>query len=116
GAGNDDVHQTFLLVGDGGIDHQLPVHQANTDAGDGLLEREVRTVSRSRRAGYGDDVGIILAVRGEHHGDDLRFVAPGFREERAHGAVNQAGGENFLFRRTAFALEEATGDFSGGVG
>src|SRR5437867_162402 len=116
GALEVNVHQTFLLVGDGGIDHQLPVNQANADAGDGLLEREVRTVGRSRRAGHSDDVRIIFAVRGEHHGDDLRFVAPGFREERAHGAVNQAGGENFLLRGAAFTLEEAAGDFSGRVG
>src|SRR6266851_2708580 len=65
-AGDDDVHQTFLLVGDGGIDHQLPVHQANADAGDGLLKREVRAVGRSGRAGDGNHIGVILAVRGEH--------------------------------------------------
>src|SRR5216683_1225227 len=115
-AGNDDIHQTFLLVGDGRIDQQLPVDQANADASDGLLEREIRAVSRSRRAGYGNDIRVILAVRGEHHGDDLSFVAPRFREERAHGAVNQAGGENLFFRGAAFALEETAGDLSGGVG
>jgi len=28
GAGDDDVHQTFFLVGDGGINHQLAVNEA----------------------------------------------------------------------------------------
>jgi hypothetical protein len=115
GTGNDDVHQAFFLVGDGGVDDQLTVEEADADAGDGLLEREIRAVGRGGSAGNGDDVGIILAVRGEDHGDDLSFIAPGLGEERAHGTVDQAGGEDFFFGRTAFALEEATGDFSGGV-
>ncbi len=115
GAGDDDVHQTLFLVGDSGVDHQLAVQQANANAGDGFLEREIRAVSSGGRAGNGDDIGVILAVRGEHHGYDLSFVAPGFGEERAHRAVNQTGGEDFFFGGAAFALEKTTGNFSGGV-
>src|SRR6266478_4764455 len=115
GASDDDVHQTFFLVGDSRIDHQLAVKQAHANASNGLFEREVRAISSGGRAGDGDDVGVILAVRGEHHGYDLSLVAPGFREERAHGAVNQAGGEDFFFGGAAFALEKTTGNFSGGV-
>src|SRR6267378_3500639 len=114
-AGDDDIHQAFLLVGDGGIDHQLAVEQSDADASDGLLKRQVRAIGRSRGAGYGNDIGVVLAVRGEHHGDNLGFIAPGFGEERAHGTVNQPGSENFFFRGAAFALEEAAGNFSGGV-
>src|SRR6266478_919448 len=80
GASDDDVHQTFLLVGDSGIDYQLALEQAHADASNGLFEREVRAVGGGGSAGNGDDVGVILAVRGEHHGYDLRFVAPGFGE------------------------------------
>src|SRR5438874_170871 len=80
-----------------------------------VLLWQIRAVSCCRRAGYGNDIGVILAVCGEHHGDDLSFIAPGIREERTHGAVNQAGGEHFLFGGAAFALEETTGDFSSGV-
>jgi hypothetical protein len=44
------------------------------------------------------------------------FVVETFREQRADRAVDQAGGQRFFFGRTAFALEEATGDFTGGEG
>src|SRR5712664_1939206 len=115
-AGDDDIHQAFLLVGDGGVDHQLAVEQSDADAGNGLLKRKVRAIRRSRGAGYGNDVGVVLAVRREHHGDNLGFIAPGFGEERAHRAVNQPGSENFFLRGAAFALEETAGNFSGGVG
>src|SRR5882762_3220626 len=115
-AGDNDIHQAFLLVGDGGIDHQLAIEQSDADAGDGLLKRQVRAIRRSRGAGYGNDIGVVLTVRGEHHGDNLGFIAPRFREERAHRAINQPGSENFFFRGAAFALEEAAGNFSGGVG
>src|SRR6267143_2279754 len=65
-AGDDDIHQAFLLVGDGGIDHQLAVEQSDADASDGLLKRQVRAISGGRSAGYGNDIGVVLAVRGEH--------------------------------------------------
>ena len=48
--------------------------------------------------------------------DNLDFVEEAVREERADRTVDQAGGERFLFGRTAFALEEAAGDLAGSVG
>ena len=48
--------------------------------------------------------------------DHLGFVAIALVEERADRAIDQAGGQNLLLCRTAFALEEATGDLARGVG
>jgi hypothetical protein len=48
--------------------------------------------------------------------DDLDFVLEALDEQRADRTVDQAGNQGFLFRRTAFALEEAAGDLAGGVG
>ena len=50
------------------------------------------------------------------HGLDLHFVIPALGKERADRAVGEAAGENFLFGRTAFALEVTAGEFSGGGG
>ena len=116
GAGDNDVQQALLLFGDSRIGDKLAIEQADADASDGLFKREIGAIGGSGSSGHGDDIGIVVAVRGEHHRDDLCFIAPGFGEQRAHGAVDQARGENFFFRRAAFALEEATGDFSGGIG
>ena len=62
------------------------------------------------------DVGIVFGVGGEHEGDDLGLAAEAFREQRAHGAVDLAAGENLSLAGTAFALDEAAGNASAGVG
>ncbi len=49
GAGNDDVHQAFLLVRDGGIGNQLAVEQADANRGDGLFKRQVRAITQPRK-------------------------------------------------------------------
>src|SRR5580700_9751548 len=115
-AGDDDVQQTLLLFGDRRVGHQLAIEQADANASNGLLKREIGTIGGRGGGGNSDDVRIIVAVRGKHHRDDLCFVAPRLREERAHGPVNQTRGENLFFRRTTFALEEAAGDFSSRIG
>ena len=63
-----------------------------------------------------DDVGVVLQVVGEHGHDDLGVVLVALGEERADRAVDQAGDQGLLLRRTAFALEVAAGDTAGGVG
>ncbi len=47
--------------------------------------------------------------------DDLHFVLELFREQRTNRAIDQARGERFLFGRTAFTLEEATRNATGGI-
>ena len=47
--------------------------------------------------------------------DDLRLVQIAFGEQRADRTVDQAAGEDFFFRRTSFALDEAAGKLAGGV-
>ena len=62
------------------------------------------------------DIRIILGVGGEDEGDDLSLAAEAIREHGAYGAVNLATGEDFTLAGTAFALDEAAGDASAGVG
>ncbi len=59
--------------------------------------------------------GVILRIGRKHHGSDLSFVAEAFREQRANRTVNEATGQDFFFRRTALALDEAAREFAGGV-
>ncbi len=56
---------------------------------------------------------IAVGGEGEHH--DLHFVAHAVLEERAQGAVGQAGGEDGIGAGPAFAAEEGTGDLAAGV-
>ena len=67
---------------------------------------------RGGRAVDREHVGVVLAVRAEQDADDLRVVEIALGKERAQRAVGHAAGEDFLFRRTAFALEIAAGEFA----
>ncbi len=58
--------------------------------------------------------GSILAVRAEEDGDDLGVVEVALREERTQRAIRHAAGEDFLFGRTAFALEVTAGELADG--
>ena len=49
----------------------------------------------------------------KQHGLDLDFVVPALRKERTDRTVGETAGEDFLFGRTAFALEVAAGEFAG---
>ncbi len=81
-----------------------------------VVEGDVGQHQRGRGAVDRQDVGIVLAVGGEHEGDDLGVVDVALGEERAQRAVDQAGGDDLLLGRPALALEEAAGDAAGGVG
>ena len=109
-AGDDQIELALLALGEGRVDEVLAVNQADPHAGDGLLERDVGQGERRRGPGEGEDVGVVLAVGGEHERDDLRLEAPPGRKQRANRAVDDAARQDFLLRRLAFTLEEAAGD------
>ena len=115
-AGNDDIQQALLLLSNGRVGDELAIEQTNANAGDGLLKRQIRGIASRRCAGNRDDIGIIVAIGGKHHADNLGFIAPSFGEQRAERAVNQPGSENLFFGRASFALEEAAGNLSCRVG
>jgi hypothetical protein len=49
----------------------------------------------------GERVGILFGVGREDHGDDLSFVEKALGKQRADRAIDQAAGEDFLFRGTS---------------
>jgi hypothetical protein len=50
----------------------------------------------------------------QDRGDHLRLAAKALGEERSHGPVDEARGEDLLLRRPTLALEEAARDLAGG--
>ena len=74
------------------------------------------TRERDRGAVNARDIGIVFRVGGEHHGDDLRLAAETFREQWPDGPIDLAAGKDFALARPAFALDEAAGNASRGIG
>ena len=65
--------------------------------------------------GEGKHVRPVLAVAGEHRGDDLRVLLEALWEERTKWAVDDATGENLFFSLATFTLEEAAWNAAGCV-
>ena len=96
------------------IHHPLAVDPTDPNACQRTAEGDIGYLQRQRSAEHGHDVRIVLTVRGEHGDDDLGLGLEAAREQRTNGPVNQAAREDFLFRGTSLALEEASGDPSRG--
>ena len=99
-----------------GFTTSLPSSRPTRTQAMGLVNGSLRNVERGRSGGDADDVRIVFAIRGEHHGDDLRFGRPALGKQRAQRTIDQARREDFALGGAAFALEEAAGNFAGGIG
>ena len=114
GAGDHQVELAALHLVGGRVQDVLAVLIADAGGGDRAEERDAGQRQRGRAADQGDDVGVVLQVVAEHGGDDLDLVAEAVGEQRADRAVDQAGFQDLVLGRAAFALEEAAGDLAGG--
>ncbi len=94
----------------------LPSIIADAHGRQHVMERNIGNGQRGGRADDAEHRGILFGIGREHHGDDLGFVHEAFGEQRTDGPVDQAAGENFFFRGTAFAFDEAAGNLAGGIG
>ena len=70
---------------------------------------------RGRRGDGAEHVGLVLLVGREDRDDELDVVLVALGEERADGAVGQAGGQGGRLRRARLALDEAARDLARGV-
>ena len=73
-------------------------------------------MERGRGAVNAANVGIVIRVGGQHKRDDLGLALESFGEQRTHGPIDLAAGEHFALAHAAFALDEASGETSAGVG
>ena len=93
----------------------LAVLHAHPDAAQHVVERDIGNGQRGGGADNGQRIGILFGIGRQDHGDDLSFVQEPFREQRADRTIDQAAGENFLFRETPLAFDKAARNLSGGV-
>ena len=113
-----DVDQVQVAVDHfrvGRVGHELAVDAAHADGAERPQKRNVGNRQRGARGVDRQDVGFVLAVGTEHRVIDLDFVVVPVREQRPDGAVRDAGRQDFLLGRPAFAFEISARDPAGGV-
>ena len=111
-----DYHRDVALLEllGGRIGDQLAVDAAHPHRRHRPGVRDVGDFQRGRSGNQREHVGVVVAVGGKHRDDDLGFLVVALGEQRAHRAVDEPGGQDFLFRGTALAFEKTAGDFAGG--
>ncbi len=114
-AGSDQIQAAVLHLGGRGVHHELTIHEADGDCGDGAAPGDV---AHRQGCGRGDDSNgfhQVFAVGGQGADDDLGLIAHALGKERAQRAVDEPRNQDGLLAGTAFAAEEAAGDAPGGV-
>ena len=115
GGCDGDGHLGNLALFSGGVDDELAVDQADGDAGDRAVPRDIGDGQRDRGADHRGDFRGAVMVDGHHGADDGNVVAHILREQRADRAVDHAGGKDRLIGRAALTLEVGAGDLAHGV-
>ena len=111
-----DVDQAAAHLVVGGIHDELPIHQSHAHRADRPQERNVGECQRARRAVDAEHVGIVIAVGRQHERNDLGLALESLGKHGTHRPVNLPAGEHFALAHAAFALDEASGETSAGVG
>ncbi len=115
-ADDHDVDGGGGALGIGGVDDELAIDAAHADGAHRGAEGNVRESQRASGGVDADHVGVVLLVGGEDQRNHLGLIAEPVGEERTDGAVDLAAGQHFFFAGPAFALDEAAGNASAGVG
>ena len=97
-AGDDQIELALFALLERRVDEVLAVDQADADAGDRLLERNLGERERGGRAGDREHVGVVLLIGREDQRDDLRLEAPAGGEQRPRRAVDARGSSALPFR------------------
>ena len=114
-AGHGEVHQGNLALGVVGVDDILAVHIADVHRADGAGPRNLAGGQRGGGADHGGNIGDVVGVYRHDRGHHGHIVAHALGKQRAQGPVDEAGSENGLFSRAAFAAVPAAGNVAHGV-
>ena len=116
GAGDDEVELRLLHRVDQRVEDVFAADITDARAADRSHEGDAGEGERGGGGDHRHDVRVILEIVRQHGGDDLGLAAEAFGKERPDRPVDQARDEGLVLARTAFALEIAAGDLSGGEG
>ena len=116
GARYHEVELAFLELCRRGVEHVFAVDAAHAGGPDRAVERNAGNSQRRRDSDQCRNVGIDFGIARKHVRNHLHFIVKPVRKQRTDGPVDQTGGQCLLFRRPAFALEEAARNLASGIG
>ena len=115
GGGNGQGQVALLALLLGGVQDDLAVHQAHLHTADGAVPGDLRHGGDEGCADHAGDLRAAIGVQAHDGHGDADIVAHLLGEQRAHGAVHHAAGEDGALTGAALAAHEAAGDAACGV-
>ena len=111
-AGNGQVQVVLPSLLQRGVQHDLPVHQADTDAGNGAVPGNVRNGNGNGGGDHTHNLRRMIRIHSQnrhYHGDVVAHI---LGEQGADRPVHHTGGEDSLFTGLALPLHKAAGDLA----
>ena len=115
GGGNGQGKVAHLALLLRGVQHDLAVHQTHLHAADGAVPRDVGHGSDQRSTDHTGDLRAAVGVQTHDGHGDAHVVAHFLGEQRAHGAVHHAAGQDGALTGAALTAHKAAGDAACGV-
>ena len=115
GGGNGQGQVAHLALLLGGVQDDLAVHQAHLNTADGAVPGDLRHSGDQRRTDHTGDLRAAIGVQAHHGHGDADIVAHLLGEQRAHGAVHHAAGQDGALTGAALTAHKAAGDAACGV-
>ena len=115
GGGDGHGHLADLALLGGGVDDVFTVDVADADGADRSVPRNIGDRDGDGGTDHGYLLGLAVGVHAHDGVDHADVVAHILREQRADGAVDDAGGEDRLLAGSSLSAEEAAGDPAHGI-
>ncbi len=113
GNGQGQIALATLLLR--GVQDDLAVHQTDLHAADGSVPRDLGHGGDQRCADHAGDLGAAVRVKAHDGHGDADIVPHLLGEQRAHGPVHDAAGEDGALAGPTLAAHKAAGDAACGV-
>ena len=110
GSDIDEIEVAFGVFVMGRVGDKLSIHSGDANGTDGSGPWDIGDHEGGGGAVHRKNIRIVLPVGTEKDGNDLCIVEIPLGEQRAERAVDHPAGENFFFRRAAFAAKIASGN------
>ena len=115
GGGNGQGKVAHLALLLRGVQHDLAVNQTHLHAADGAVPRDIGHGGHQRSADHAGDLRAAIRVKAHDGHGDAHVVAHLLGEQRAHGAVHHAAGQDGALAGAALTAHKAAGNAACGV-
>ncbi len=96
------------------VDDELAVHTGHANFGYGTVERNIGNGKGRGRGQGGESIGQVVAIARNEIDQHLGVGMVVVGEQGTQSPVDQTGNQDFIFRKTSFALEKTAGETSHG--